>query len=264
MKQGSLTAAPAPLGVFPEFTRHTAPIALKVRERKLSFTGDDFAVKDAVTGAVVFDVQAKALSLHQTKIVKTHQNQPLFEIKRVTMSFPKKYQGLRVGGNNEVLFEVQGHSFMGTKLDISFRNLAGDGRQTMFQLQGDWFKHGATIKAQDGTVVADISKEYANAGQLLCKYPFYRCLPDQCTQLPLLDSWTADVHCDHCSQCRRGPHHGYLRSPGREGFGQVSLICARQICDRSSHGISSCQYGASVKRARVREERVCAACFRSA
>lgn len=240
MKQANVQAAPAPLGVFPEFTRHTTPISLKVRERKLSISGDDFAVKDAVTGAVVFDVQAKALSLHQTKIVKTHQNQPLFEIKRVSVSFPRKYQGLRVG-SNEVLFEVKGHSFMGTKLEVSFRNLAGDGRQTMFQLQGDLFKHGATIKAQDGSVVAEVSKEYVNAGQLLCKHSLCLLL-DQFTQSFLLGSRAADVHCDHRAQRRCRSHHGYLRGSGRKSLGQVSVMHAQQDCVWSSQRIGYSEF----------------------
>lgn len=62
-----LAAASHAVGVFPQYTRHTTPIALKIREKKLSLTGDDFDIKDAATGAVVFHVDGKAFSIRGRK-----------------------------------------------------------------------------------------------------------------------------------------------------------------------------------------------------
>jgi uncharacterized protein YxjI len=63
----SLTPAQSPVGIFASYMQHTTPIALRIRERKLSFSGDDFTIKDAATGQPVFRIDGNALSLHAKK-----------------------------------------------------------------------------------------------------------------------------------------------------------------------------------------------------
>jgi hypothetical protein len=53
--------------VIPYYTQHGTQIALRVRERKMSFSGDDFTIKDAVSGAVMFKVDGSALALRDNK-----------------------------------------------------------------------------------------------------------------------------------------------------------------------------------------------------
>ena len=62
-----LAPVPQPIGVIPHFCQHQNQIALKVRERKVSISGDDFSVKDAVTGQTVFKVDGSAFSLRDAK-----------------------------------------------------------------------------------------------------------------------------------------------------------------------------------------------------
>jgi len=62
-----LLPVPHPLGVIPFFTQHQQEIVLQVREKKFSLSGDDFAVKDARSGAVMFGVDGKAMSLRDEK-----------------------------------------------------------------------------------------------------------------------------------------------------------------------------------------------------
>lgn len=58
----------APLSqVIPYFTQHNQQIALRVRERKMSFSGDDFTVKDAVSGQVMFQVDGSAMAIRDNK-----------------------------------------------------------------------------------------------------------------------------------------------------------------------------------------------------
>lgn len=53
--------------MIPYYTQHPTQIALRVRERKMSFSGDDFTIKDAVSGAVMFKVDGSAMSLRDNK-----------------------------------------------------------------------------------------------------------------------------------------------------------------------------------------------------
>jgi len=62
-----LQPVPQPIGVIPYYTQHRGQIALKVRERKMSFSGDDFAVKDAYNGQTMFQVDGSAFSFRQNK-----------------------------------------------------------------------------------------------------------------------------------------------------------------------------------------------------
>jgi hypothetical protein len=55
------------IGVMPYYTQHQQEIALKVRERKMSFSGDDFAVKDAYTGQTMFVVEGNTFSFRDSK-----------------------------------------------------------------------------------------------------------------------------------------------------------------------------------------------------
>ncbi|PWZ03012.1 hypothetical protein BCV70DRAFT_214489 [Testicularia cyperi] len=165
--EAPLAPAPFPMGIFPEYTRHTTQIALKVRERKMSFTGDDFSIKDAVTGAMVFDIQAKAFSFRGSKVVVDTQNRKLFMIEKAPFSLPSRYQGVDVANPKKVLFEVSGASFFGTRLEIKFNNTAADGRPMTFKLDGDWASRDAVITNSDGMLVARISRQFMNAGELI-------------------------------------------------------------------------------------------------
>lgn len=62
-----LAPVPMPIGVIPYYTQHQQQIALKVRESKLSFSGDDFTIKDAMTGQPMFKVNGKAVSMRDSK-----------------------------------------------------------------------------------------------------------------------------------------------------------------------------------------------------
>jgi hypothetical protein len=62
-----LQPVPQPIGVIPYYTQHRGQIALKVRERKVSFSGDDFSVKDAYNGQTMFQVDGSAFSFRQNK-----------------------------------------------------------------------------------------------------------------------------------------------------------------------------------------------------
>lgn len=66
-----LPPAAYPVGVFPYYTQHQTPVVLKLREKKRAFSGDDFDIEDATTGASVFHVNGKAWTMRGRKGVST-------------------------------------------------------------------------------------------------------------------------------------------------------------------------------------------------
>jgi uncharacterized protein YxjI len=68
----SLAPAPHAIGVFPAYCQHQTEVALKIREKKMSVTGDDFDITDAVTGARIFHVKGTVFSIHARKGMRDH------------------------------------------------------------------------------------------------------------------------------------------------------------------------------------------------
>lgn len=164
---GPLPAVESPIGVLPEYTKHTSEIALRIRERK-SWSGDDFKVTNALTGEVLFEVKQKWTSLRQTKVIADSQGRELFRLKQV-MSLRHKFQAYRAHDSKDPLFEVHTTSLWKNSLRVDFKNLADDGKPTSLKLNGDWLNRGARVLTMDGAVVATISRDYHNLGNMFCK-----------------------------------------------------------------------------------------------
>lgn len=163
-----LPSPPYPMGIVAEYTRHTTPITLRVRELKWSHSGDDFKIKDAVSGALLFEVDAKVFSLSGKKTLFDHTGRRLFEFCRVGF-FTTSYQGESCDSSNRLLFSVDKIGFINPKLEIVFDNLAGDGRRQRWTLRGRWLSGIAQITTDSGFVVASISRDYGNMGDIFCK-----------------------------------------------------------------------------------------------
>lgn len=134
---GPLPPAPHPIGVNGFYTQHTNELALRIRERKTAFSGDDFAVKDAANGQTIFQVNGKVMSLSGKKDVKDAQGVDLFTIRKKHMAIRKTYKGDDAKTGQEI-FKVESSMFvMGTKLKITFKNTAGRGEDLTLTLRGD-------------------------------------------------------------------------------------------------------------------------------
>ncbi|CBQ67383.1 conserved hypothetical protein [Sporisorium reilianum SRZ2] len=167
-----LPPPPYPMGVIPEYTRHTTPITLRIRELKSSFSGDDFHIKDALTRQPILSVQAKTFSFSAKKTMLDHTGKPLFDFRRTsTLSLRMVFGGFVCGHNDKQLFEVKMVGMLKPKLDIEFFNHAGDGRAEKWTLRGRWMSGSSQITTENGVVVASISRDYANMGQIFCKCP---------------------------------------------------------------------------------------------
>ncbi|PWN99522.1 hypothetical protein FA09DRAFT_333817 [Tilletiopsis washingtonensis] len=149
-----LAPVPHPIGVLPAFCQHQQQMALKIREHKVSLTGDDFSIKDAMTNQTIFKVDGKALSLSGRKDVLDASGTKLFQVRKKHIAIHTTYQG--IGANDEVLFTVSSRMSLGTKLEIK-----------VLVLKGDFFDRNATITTKEGVPVASIGRSFANAGQVL-------------------------------------------------------------------------------------------------
>jgi hypothetical protein len=62
-----LDPSPFAVGVFPQFYNHGNTVSLKIREKILSWSGQDYTITDATNGAAVFKVSGTFFSLRGRK-----------------------------------------------------------------------------------------------------------------------------------------------------------------------------------------------------
>lgn len=166
----ALPPPPYPMGILPHYTRHATPITLRIRELKSPFGGDDFVIKDALTRQPILQVEAKMFSFSAKKTMRDHTGRPLFDFRRTSTFSPAKVFGGYACGSNKKLFEVEMLGIFKPKLNIEFYNHAGDGKAERWVLRGQWLSGSSQITTQSGVVVASISRDYANMGQIFCKF----------------------------------------------------------------------------------------------
>jgi uncharacterized protein YxjI len=96
------------------------------------------------------------------------RGQPLFKLKKKILAIHSTYVGTAPNAD-EPIFTVKSSFSIGTKLTATFRNVAGDGRETELVLRGNILDRSAEITTSQGVPVARISRQFANAGQVLCE-----------------------------------------------------------------------------------------------
>lgn len=96
------------------------------------------------------------------------RGQPLFKIKKKILAIHSTYIGT-APNSDEPIFTVKSSFSFGTKLTATFRNVAGDGRETELVLRGNILDRSAEITTTQGQPVARISRQFANAGEILCR-----------------------------------------------------------------------------------------------
>ncbi|KDQ63746.1 hypothetical protein JAAARDRAFT_29778 [Jaapia argillacea MUCL 33604] len=161
-----LAPAPFALGVIPFYTQHPMEIALKIREKKLAISGDDFDITDARSGAVVFKCHGKVFSLHAKKEIHDNSGRHLFTIRNELLHLHSTYTGRDPASDAEI-FEIKSSFALGTKLTAKFVNRATPGdREEKLELKGDFFDRKAEI-TYNGVPVGRISRKFFNMGQVL-------------------------------------------------------------------------------------------------
>ncbi|KAH8918000.1 hypothetical protein BT69DRAFT_1248181 [Atractiella rhizophila] len=159
-----LTVPPHPIGLLPQYTKHSQPIAIKIKEHVLSLSGDSFTIKDIGDNSIV-KVDGKWISLHSKKTLRdANTDAELFTMKKKLLRIHQTYE--LVDASENVLAVLKGKWGISAKIDVTFKNLAGNGEEVVLKLKGDWFDRKAEI-TWDDKPIAYISRNFFNGRELI-------------------------------------------------------------------------------------------------
>lgn len=129
-----------------------------IKESVMSWSGDDYAVKDE-NGVPVVMVTGRAFSMTDRKHITDCQGQELFQLENKLFSWRSTVMGMDRQGN--VLFEVKKRNFTwGVTLEAFFHD-PHTGQDLTLILDGDWMGYGGNITVgEGGPVIAQMQREF--------------------------------------------------------------------------------------------------------
>ncbi|THU94513.1 hypothetical protein K435DRAFT_756557 [Dendrothele bispora CBS 962.96] len=154
------------IGINQGYANHDHQVVLKLQEKRLSFTGDDFHILD-VAGNPFLHCKAKVLSLHGRKEFSDPQGNVLFIIKKKLLSIHTTFEAY-TPDESTLLFTVKSSFSIGSaKLNTTFTNI--DGQETILALRGDFFDRKASINlgGPEGPPVGHISRSFLNGREII-------------------------------------------------------------------------------------------------
>lgn len=110
------------------------------------------------------------MSWHQKKTLLDHTGKALFEFAISGVSLMTAYVGKSLSspdGQNKELFHIKTKGKLKPKLEVKFNNLAGDGKEQLWELRGKWFSGSSELITQNKTIVAKVERDYKNTGEIL-------------------------------------------------------------------------------------------------
>ncbi|TFK48430.1 DUF567-domain-containing protein [Heliocybe sulcata] len=160
---GPMSGIGAPLGVIRHFTQHHGEFTLKLREKKLSFTGDDYEITTP-DGRPFLIMKGKVFSLRNRKLLCDAQGQPILNIRDQIFTLFKQFRIYAGETEEPEICHVKRHfSMLGDKLSVHFQNF--DGREVELLVKGSILDRHAEIYAGD-IVVARIHRKFMNVGEV--------------------------------------------------------------------------------------------------
>ena len=154
--EGPIQPLPSAVGLDPR--RCLPQVTNLVVKEKISWSGGDFSVKDG-NGQDVVIVKGKAFSIGDKRVFTAPTGEELFIMKKEHFHPIHPTWHLETP-DGKVFLEVKkewrliGH----TKLNVKFRNVAGDGSDIQLLMQGRWYKRSVDVTWND-QVVARIRKK---------------------------------------------------------------------------------------------------------
>jgi len=143
-----------------------APVLLYLREHAFSFSGDDFTIADANSGAVYFVCAGQFMSFTQSKIILDNAGVPVVNIQHEWFSFTHKYNIFHGAEPVHQICQIESDmSFMGSGASMYTTFVDAVSRQMQYIcLQGDWFSKRCIIYSGDpmqgGVPIAKIYRPY--------------------------------------------------------------------------------------------------------
>lgn len=140
-----------PLGLIPEFCRHSAIILLRIPDLS-SYTEDDFVIKDTSDGSTVFEIRATgSWSPGHKRALCDHSGRPLFGFRKAGTS----YIAYNCNNERETLFTIESAGLLKPGYKITFSNrVSADGKREQWHAGGRWCSGTSKITTELGRVVA--------------------------------------------------------------------------------------------------------------
>ncbi|KAJ7626158.1 tubby C-terminal-like domain-containing protein [Roridomyces roridus] len=157
-----------PLGLFPQFC---APqqIVLILKENVLSFSGDDFIVKDQFDN-VVIKCEGHTFSVAQRKQFLDSAGRELFELKDKMFHIHKTMVAEAPDGKELMAVKQKWH-LHGSEMDAAFVDF--DGSEVLLVCKGDFFGHGYFAASAEWSRVSAIFQYIiARHRHTIAAYPY--------------------------------------------------------------------------------------------
>ncbi|KAJ3150439.1 hypothetical protein HDU86_006610 [Geranomyces michiganensis] len=125
-------------------------ITLMIKEKVLSFSGDDFTIKDTQTGQPYFKVDGRNFSLRSKKQFLDAYGLPVFNMKQKLLKLVATQNIYKGDSSDEKLFVIEStFTFMKPKLHILFNDLV-TGERCELSLKGNWIARECVIMLDRG------------------------------------------------------------------------------------------------------------------
>ncbi|KAJ7622103.1 tubby C-terminal-like domain-containing protein [Roridomyces roridus] len=160
-----------PLGLFPQFVAQQQ-MTLVLKEKVLTWSGEDFSVKDQ-WGSVVVRCEGKLFSISDQKKFVDASGNHVFTLKNKIWHIHKTMEAEDLAGN--VILKLRGKiQLFGSTMNITFTNFA-DNREVELVCKGDWIGRKATIARSDtNQIVAQIGRNFLNAREIFAGAETYQ------------------------------------------------------------------------------------------
>jgi uncharacterized protein YxjI len=138
------------------------PVTLIMKEKLMSWTGDDFKIKDP-NGHVFFRIEGKAISFSQKKCLQNPQGQVIANFKKEAFNFLPVYNVFHGAHSEQLMARIESKfTFISTKAKVQLTNVV-NGQPAELVLKGDWRSKNAQIylgnPKEGGRMIANASRK---------------------------------------------------------------------------------------------------------
>lgn len=147
-------------------------VQLRLREKLMSFSGDDFKITDAANSAVVyFQVQGRVFSLREKKVLRDNMGVPVANMKEHLISFTPTFTVYAGDHSDRELCKfVSKFTFLKAKLSTHFNDVV-TGVPHQIVLKGDWREKRCVVymgePKQGGVPIARVFRPLTGRSLLL-------------------------------------------------------------------------------------------------
>ncbi|KAJ3052457.1 hypothetical protein HK102_011878, partial [Quaeritorhiza haematococci] len=134
-----------------------------MKEKVLSFSGDDFKIKDASTGQVFFSIEGRMFGFGQKKTLLDYSGAPVASFKHQILTLLAKFDVYAGSDSSRHVLTVETKlTFLKSKLVTEFVNLV-TGQRCRVVMKGNWRDKTAEVylgePKEGGRLIATLSRK---------------------------------------------------------------------------------------------------------